>query len=132
GDEVVGCYPNDAGQYRLVVSPSVTVVGTTELLTNGGILEDGNAALTLRLLGAEPRLIWYRPRRDDAEAAAAPTISELSPGWVVPAALLLVATFVAAAFWRGRRLGPLVVEPLPSIVPADETVRGRARLYSRG
>jgi len=35
---------------------------------------------------------------------------------------------VAVALWRGRRLGPVVVEPLPVIVPSAETVRGRARL----
>ena len=31
--------------------------------------------------------------------------------------------------WRGRRLGPLVFEPLPVVVKAAETAEGRARLY---
>ncbi|MDX6283943.1 MAG: hypothetical protein QOH03_5014, partial [Kribbellaceae bacterium] len=35
------------------------------------------------------------------------------------------------AIWRGRRLGPVVVEPLPVIVHAAETTEGRARLYRR-
>jgi hypothetical protein len=31
--------------------------------------------------------------------------------------------------WRGRRLGPLVVEPLPVTVKAVESTQGRGRLY---
>src|SRR5690606_1050452 len=87
--------------------------------------------LALRLLGAEPRLIWYRPGLADADVEVPPSLGDLSPGWVVPVMLLGLVTFLAAAVWRGRRMGPLVVETLPSIVPADETVRGRARLYAR-
>jgi hypothetical protein len=33
------------------------------------------------------------------------------------------------ALWRGRRIGPLVVEDLPVVVRASETVEGRGRLY---
>jgi len=44
----------------------------------------------------------------------------------------LLITVVAFAFWRGRRLGRVVVEPLPVIVRATETTRGRGRLYRRG
>jgi hypothetical protein len=44
--------------------------------------------------------------------------------------LLLVVAF-AAAIWRGRRFGPLVVEKLPVVVRAGETMEGRARLYQR-
>jgi hypothetical protein len=46
--------------------------------------------------------------------------------------LLLGLTAVAAAFWRGRRFGPLVAENLPVTVKASETMEGRARLYARG
>jgi hypothetical protein len=45
--------------------------------------------------------------------------------------LLLVVVFLAAAVWRGRRFGPLVVENLPVVVRAGETREGRARLYQR-
>jgi hypothetical protein len=50
---------------------------------------------------------------------------------VTPAILLLGAAALAAAVWRGRRFGPLVVERLPVVVRADETAEGRARLYQR-
>jgi hypothetical protein len=43
---------------------------------------------------------------------------------------LAFAAFVVA-LWRGRRLGPVVAEPLPVIVHAAETTEGRARLYRR-
>jgi hypothetical protein len=33
--------------------------------------------------------------------------------------------------WRARRLGPVVIEPLPVVVRAAETAEGRARLYRR-
>jgi hypothetical protein len=45
--------------------------------------------------------------------------------------VLALLAGVAAAVWRGRRLGPLVVEQLPVVVRSRETVEGRARLYAR-
>ena len=45
--------------------------------------------------------------------------------------LLLVSLvlLVLLAWWRGRRVGPLVAEQLPVVVRASETVEGRGRLY---
>ena len=40
---------------------TVTVVGSTDFMTNGGLLQEGNAALAMNLAGARPRLIWYAP-----------------------------------------------------------------------
>lgn len=53
------------------------------------------------------------------------------PGWVLPTEFLAVLVVLAAALWRGRRFGPLVIERLPVIVRASETMEGRARLYQR-
>ena len=83
------------------------------------------------MLGERPRLVWYTPSPDDAATDAPPTLGELTPGWVTPAILLLGTAALAAAVWRGRRFGPLVVERLPVVVRADETAEGRARLYQR-
>jgi hypothetical protein len=44
---------------------------------------------------------------------------------------MLLLAGVAAGIWRGRRFGPIVVENLPVVVRASETMEGRARLYSR-
>jgi hypothetical protein len=43
--------------------------------------------------------------------------------------LWLAVVALLAVLWRGRRLGPLVFEPLPVVVKAVETAEGRARLY---
>jgi hypothetical protein len=132
--DATGCFPVDDGRYGVVSIPGgtpVTVVGSPAVFANGSITQSGNAALALGLLGSSDALVWYLPTLADVEADAPPTIGELTPGWVVPSLLLLLAATVAAGFWRGRRFGPLVVEPLPVTVRAGETMEGRARLYQR-
>ncbi len=132
--DAIGCWSDGDGGYRmaLVDGGRITVVGTTGAFGDEQIVLAGNAAFALRLLGQRDRLVWYQPTIADADTEAPPTIGSLSPPWVIPFAILLIAVFVAAAIWRGRRFGPLVVvEPLPAVVRADETMRGRARLYAR-
>ncbi|MGY6499102.1 MAG: DUF4350 domain-containing protein [Microcella sp.] len=107
----------------------VTVLGAGEILENGAIESAGNAALALGLAGEHPRLVWYTPGPADSDAAS---LAELTPGWVNPIAWLAALTLLAAAFWRGRRLGPVVIENLPVVVKTTETMEGRARLYARG
>jgi hypothetical protein len=135
----VTCFPDDTGDaFALLEVPAalapggtVTVLGADPILTNDRVAEQGSAALALGVLGERPRLVWYTPSPDDAATDAPPTLGELTPGWVTPAILLLGAAALAAAVWRGRRFGPLVVERLPVVVRADETAEGRARLYQR-
>lgn len=112
-------------------SGTVTVVGTTAAFTNEHVTERGNAALALNLLGANPRLVWYLPTIADSPVVGKPTIADLTPLWVTPVLVLLIITTIAAAVWRGRRLGPLVIENLPVVVRSSETMEGRARLYQR-
>ncbi len=132
-DRGTACYPAEDGAGLLRVDRdggALTLLGATDVLRNDRIDEAGNAALALGLLGEQPRLVWYLPSVDDVEGAA--TLGELSPPWVVPFSLLAIGTGIAAAVWRGRRFGPLVVEPLPVTVRAGETTEGRARMYARG
>jgi hypothetical protein len=115
---------------RQVGGRTVTVLGQADVLRNGHLAEQGNAALALRVLGARDRLIWYLP--DPLELSAAqqqPSVSELAPAWVRWVALQLMVTVLLAMLWRARRLGRLVTEPLPIVVRAAETQEGRARLY---
>ena len=106
----------------------VTVLGAGTSLQNDDITRAGNAALVLGLLGEFETLIWYQPTPADL---AVPTIAELTPGWVNPVAWLALLVGLAAAFWRGRRLGPVVIENLPVVVKTTETMEGRSRLYAR-
>jgi len=144
GTDGTACWLDGTGQARMVAlghgDHDLVVLGTTGLLANQSITEAGNAAFALGLLGATPRLVWFQPTEragwssdgggTEPEAPEA-TVGSVSPAWVIPVMLLLIATAIAAAISRGRRFGPLMVEPLPAVVPADEAVRGRARLYAR-
>ncbi len=107
----------------------VSVLGTGSVLQNGSITQAGNAALALGLLGQHDHVTWYLPGFGDLSA---PSIAELTPSWVNPVAWLALTVGLVAAFWRGRRLGPVVVERLPVVVRTTETMEGRARLYASG
>jgi hypothetical protein len=129
----VSCYPVNGRPSLIQIRDSgrtVIALGIGNGFTNEHLDEDGNAALALGLLGGHRDLVWYRPvietPRDDGQS-----FSSLLPSWVGPAALQLFVAALLAAVWRARRLGPLVSEPLPVVVPAAETERGRARLYRR-
>jgi hypothetical protein len=137
GVDVAACVrdPESDGAGLVVLDDGdrrVAVVGTTTALTNGTIATAGadDAAYALALLGQTDDLVWYLPGADDVPEGSG-TLATLTPGWVTPVLLLLTATAVAAMVWRGRRLGPLVVERMPVVVRASETTEGRARLYER-
>ncbi|TQL48598.1 hypothetical protein FB562_1695 [Homoserinimonas aerilata] len=125
GDDVYSHIEIDGDDTRLVI------VGATGALSNGQVLADGNAAYALGLLGHHDRLVWYVPGTGDLSASDAPGIAELTPPWVTPVLVLLLLVVIAAGIWRGRRLGPLVIERLPVTVRSTETMEGRARLYQR-
>ncbi|HSK57226.1 MAG TPA: DUF4350 domain-containing protein [Jiangellales bacterium] len=130
----VACYPVD-GRPSLVVARwddrRVTVLGSADALTNRYLDEDGNAALATGLLGRAPELVWYRPVLEQSPGEAVP-LTSLLPAWTGPVAATLLLAAGTAALWRGRRLGPVVAEPLPVVVRSAEAVEGRARLYRRG
>lgn len=129
-DDVAGCFPTDDG-VLLAVDGDVVLLGLDEVLTNDQVLEADNAAVALRLLGAEDRLVWYVPDPADISDDEGASIGSFLPDWVVPAVWLAALTVVAAMVWRGRRFGPLATEPLPVVVRAIETAESRGRLYRR-
>lgn len=126
GDDVFSLIQLDRRDSRL------TILGTADSLSNGSIAHDGNAALALNLLGEHENLVWYLPSVQDLAETGPPSPAELTPPWVNPATQLLLLSVLAAALWRGRRLGPLIIENLPVVVRASETMLGRARLYQKG
>ena len=125
----LACYPGEEGHSLVQVEEAgrtITVLGSQQPLRNDSLTLEGNAALLLNLLAGRD-VVWLIP----APAAAQPTeLHELiHPGFVLSLPVL-VAAFALLAFWRGRRLGPLVAERLPVVVRASETTEGRARLYT--
>ncbi len=110
--------------------PEVVLLGSAKPLQNDGFAHEGNAALALSLLGSRSHLVWWTPLLGDpvgADSQGTP-LSDLLPRWVVPAVVQLGIASLFLAWWRGRRMGPLVREPLPVVIRAGETVAGRARL----
>jgi hypothetical protein len=109
---------------------TVTVLGDPAVLRNDTLAREGNAALALNTLGENGRVVWYLPSVADTGAEQESFLS-LSPDWVLFAGLQLGVVAVLLALSRVRRFGPVIAEPLPSVVPAAETIEGRGRLYRR-
>jgi hypothetical protein len=128
------CYALDGSPSLVqgqVDSRPVTLLGSASPLTNSRLDDEGNAALALGLLGGRARLVWYLPSAADLPASGQKSFYDLVPGGVWWGLVQLAVALLLLALWRGRRLGPVVVEALPVVVRAAETVEGRARLYRR-
>lgn len=139
-DLVEACYPAESlggwAWLRLQVD-GVDLVLVSVFSENRLMLQEGNAALAMETFGAHPRLLWWQPARRGASSSGSRSGSSgnqqpglLPSGWS-QVALMGVVALAAVAIWRGRRLGPIIVESLPVIVPASETVEGHGRLYAR-
>jgi hypothetical protein len=130
------CYFSD-GHPTLVRVPAANggntvLLGAPDPLYNHRLDKQGNASLTLQLLGSRPHLVWYLPSLTDAigdEDSGDESFADLIPsGWYWALLQLTVAALLTVV-WRARRLGPLVTDPLPVVVRASESAEGRARLY---
>ncbi|MFN8149032.1 MAG: DUF4350 domain-containing protein [Candidatus Nanopelagicales bacterium] len=113
----------------------VTILGASQALTNERLADSGYAALSMNALGHARTLVWWIPSLTDPlqfSSDEPPSITDLVPSWVRWALLQLALAILVVVWWRGRRLGRVVVEPLPVVVRATESVEGRARLYRRG
>ncbi|MGW2466345.1 DUF4350 domain-containing protein [Streptomyces bauhiniae] len=137
-DGADACYPSErrATLLRLPAASGTgdtVLLGAPDILLNNRLDKQGNASLALQLLGSRPHLVWYLPSLTDSSATdtGRRSLFDLLPsGWLWGTLQLLVAA-VLAAFWRGRRFGPLVPERLPVVIRASETTEGRARLYRK-
>lgn len=124
-----GCYLTDQGALLATAphhSHMVTYLADAQILQNSHLAEDGNAALAMRLFGKQEHVIWYIPSPYDEFLTEDPTAL---PSIYTSLAIFSVVVAAALWLWRGRRLGPVVVEPLPVQVPAAETTRGLGNLY---
>jgi hypothetical protein len=129
GDKsLTSCYGGALVRYR-DDDRDVTVLGSTEFMTNDGLLRAGNAALAMNLAGQHFRLVWFAPQHIEGGSSAKGKIFDLIPENVTWMIVQLWLTVALIAMWKGRRIGPLVAEDLPVVVRASETVEGRGRLY---
>jgi hypothetical protein len=145
GSADTGCFPyavpsgvsEGSSGYAMVTiratggQPEVIAGGFSEALSNQRILEADNAGVAVRLLGSTRQLIWYQPDATDLDATTGASSVDPWPAWQWPAAWVLGLAFLLFAVANGRRLGRLVMEPLPVVVKASETTEARARLYQR-
>lgn len=126
------CFPGVSGA-GLLFEGSLFVLADGSAMMNETLAESGNAALSLNLLSKTDRVIWFIPSPSDLALtkgdSATPT--DLLPGWIAPVVIQSLLVFGVLAYWRSRRLGPLIREPLPIVVPAHETDEGYAGLLQR-
>ncbi|RJN31811.1 DUF4350 domain-containing protein [Nesterenkonia natronophila] len=134
-----GCFPIGEDGYVLAETSRGVVFTAPEAFTNQHITAEGNAALALGLLGAKegndaaPQdLIWYTPSGADSvgdQQWGSPL--DYLPEWLWPLVWWLIICAGIGMVAAGRRYGPVVSEPLPVNVPAEEAAVGRGRLYQR-
>lgn len=110
----------DGSHYRAILADS-------KIIRNSTITTEGHGALALGAIGRTPKVIWYTASPSDSLTEAA----DLQPAWLIPSLIIvLVGLFVAGAS-RGRRLGRLVPENIPTQVPNSEILIGRGRLLRK-
>ncbi|WP_156160623.1 DUF4350 domain-containing protein [Demequina soli] len=126
---------------------TVTVIASSGIVTNAQLADAGDAALAVRTLGRHAQAVWYVADGLDPTLPTwsgsgsgdvpgrVPSSVDALPDFMPPgtgsALYALALAALVAAFWRARRFGALVREPLPVVVRASEATRGRARLYRR-
>ena len=125
------CYGGRGGAIVTEPADGLLLFGADQALTNDQILRADNAAVALRMLGQDERLVWYVPSLDDLIGDDGVSLQSLLPRWVRPGLALLAIAMVTVILWRARRLGALATEPLPVVVRAVETTRSLGRLYRR-
>lgn len=132
GGSAVTCYhqANDAALVELSRPDGATtiVLGSASTLSNAELGQQGDAALALGVLNT--RAVQWVP--GGLGAGPAPPsrrgLLNLLPPRLLWATLQLFLAVVVLALWRARRLGRPVVEPLPVVVRAAETVEGAGRM----
>ena len=117
----------------------IRILGDGNLITNERISEHGHAALALNAIGTVENVVWYVQNPFDIGTLEVEARDELLQGQLrsayhpaAPAVIVgLGLVGIAALWWRGKRVGPLVTEPLPVVVRSSEVTRGRGALYRK-
>jgi hypothetical protein len=134
GDHGQTCFGPVQGNPRagaVAVEDRVTVLGSATFLTNQDVDDRDNAAVALNSLTTPAGTTWYVPSATDPLASSTPSLTDHLPRWLAPALLWAVLVVLVLLVAGARRLGPVVVEPLPVRVRARELTVGRAGLLER-
>lgn len=139
----VYCLVDQGGSALIAAVPigrgTLVAVASPDVLTNQHLAQDDNAVLAAAVLiphrGAKVAIL--NPDAGDSGQGASSSHGELDSTSPVPPASYLVVfqglvVFVAAAFWRGRRLGRPVMEDPAVALPGSELVAAVGRLWHRG
>ncbi|GAA4474315.1 DUF4350 domain-containing protein [Enteractinococcus fodinae] len=136
-DDAYGCFSvvdeaTDATAYAFAHSGDGSVIfADWRMLSNSGLHDNGTATLATWSLGRSDTVIWFQPNFQfdpDPDGQLSPV---QLPDWVRMGIVWAVIVTGIYLFYRGRRTGPVITEPLPAEVPAAETTVGRGRLYAR-
>lgn len=136
-DDAHGCFPivdeaTDTTSYAFARSTDGSIVfADWRMLSNAGLYDNGTATLATWSLGRSDTVIWFQPNFQfdpDPDGQLSPV---QLPDWVRMGIVWAVIVTGIYLFYRGRRTGPVITEPLPAEVPAAETTVGRGRLYAR-
>jgi hypothetical protein len=117
----------------VAVAPTLVAFGSGDLLTNADLDDAGVAALAINTISDDGRMTdidWLMPG-PDARGEGSPSVWRVLPDWTPRAVVVLLLLGLIVALWKGRRLGPVVIEPLPVVVRSAELVEGHGRLYER-
>src|SRR5690625_2149500 len=138
-DDAQGCFrvvDDSMGEPEHVYAFAETANGSIvfadwRMLTNAGLYQNGTATLALWSLGRAYNVIWFQPDFQldpDSDGQLSPV---QLPDWARRGTVLAVIAPGSWALFRGRRLGPIIIEPLPAEVPAAETTVGGGRMYAK-
>ena len=133
-DDAVGCFPvaEDRYAYATDVLPSgarLRVLPDPRPTTNAHLAQEGNAALSIRMLGHHDEVVWLDGNHVEAPSA---WNSPSTPAWLPVLILQLLIMGGVLAVVQGRRFGGLITEDLPVVVRSTETTLARGRLYRQG
>lgn len=132
-EDASGCFPTAGGAWlvrRPVGAGEIIALGGPDALTNRRLAHGDNAVLAVHLLAPEPGsrvVVVPLPRPGSGDAS----LVDLVPDRVLHLLGGLVGLFALTAWWRGRRLGAPVREPLPLRVPGAALVDGVGDLLQR-
>jgi hypothetical protein len=132
GPAEFSCYPVATGGHaylRVATAAGPPVELVAGGISNAALDQAGNAAFGMNVFGPQTGVTWLMARTASTGADAGPP--GLLPSWWPIALAQAAVAFLVVAVWRGRRLGPIIAEPLPVTVRAAETVEGHGRLYYR-